>query len=41
MTTHDQMIRALVAAVESPGHGIRIVEVPEIRAGLRVSQPSG
>ncbi len=34
LVTHDQMIRALVAAVESPAHGIRHVEVPEIRAGL-------
>ena len=31
LVTHDQMIRALVAAVESPARGIRIVEVPEIR----------
>jgi hypothetical protein len=30
------MIRALVAAVESPAHGVRSVEVPEIRAGLRL-----
>ena len=35
LVTHDQMIRALVAAVESPARGIRIVEVPEIRAGLK------
>ncbi|HYW84215.1 MAG TPA: NAD(P)-dependent oxidoreductase [Spirochaetia bacterium] len=34
----DQMILALVEAVESPARGTRIVEVPEIRsAGLRLS----
>ncbi len=35
LVTHEQMVRALVASVESPPHGVRIVEVPEIRAGLR------
>jgi nucleoside-diphosphate-sugar epimerase len=30
LVTHGQMIRALVAAVESPASGIRVVEVPEI-----------
>ena len=35
LVTHQQMVRALVASVESPAHGVRIVEVPEIRAGLR------
>ncbi len=34
----DQMILALVEAVESPAHGTRIVEVPQIRsAGLKLS----
>jgi nucleoside-diphosphate-sugar epimerase len=30
LVTHAQMLRALVAAVESPASGVRIVEVPEI-----------
>jgi hypothetical protein len=34
LVTHEQMIRALVAAVEAPVQGVRIVEVPEIRKGL-------
>jgi hypothetical protein len=34
LVTHEQMIRALAAAVESPVQGVRIVEVPEIRAGF-------
>jgi uncharacterized protein YbjT (DUF2867 family) len=34
LVTHEQMIRALAAAVESPVQGVRIVEVPEIRKGL-------
>jgi len=33
LVTHEQMIRALVDAVETPADGIRIVEVPEIRQG--------
>ncbi len=32
LVTWRQMVAALVAAVESPAHGERIVEVPEIRA---------
>jgi uncharacterized protein YbjT (DUF2867 family) len=35
LVTHAQMLRALVGAVESPAAGVRIVEVPEIRSGLR------
>jgi uncharacterized protein YbjT (DUF2867 family) len=31
LVTLEQMIRALVHAVENPGRGVRIVEVPEIR----------
>jgi len=31
--THAQMVRALVASVENPVQGVRIVEVPAIRAG--------
>ena len=34
LVTHEQMVRALVAAVESPAQGVRIVEVPEIRKGF-------
>jgi uncharacterized protein YbjT (DUF2867 family) len=34
LVTHEQMVRALVAAVEHPVQGVRIVEVPEIRRGL-------
>jgi uncharacterized protein YbjT (DUF2867 family) len=38
LVTLDQLILALVEAVESPVQGSRIVEVPEIRAaGLRLS----
>lgn len=33
LVTREQMIAALVRAVENPPHGVRIVEVPEIRAG--------
>ena len=33
LVTHEQMVRALVAAVENPVQGVRIVEVPAIRAG--------
>jgi len=31
LVTLEQMTRALLSAVENPAHGIRIVEVPEIR----------
>jgi len=31
LVTLDQMIRALLHAVASPSHGVRVVEVPEIR----------
>jgi len=34
LVTHAQMLHALVTAVEHPAVGIRIVEVPEIAAGL-------
>jgi len=33
LVTIDQMLEALVEAVEHPPAGIRIVEVPELRAG--------
>jgi uncharacterized protein YbjT (DUF2867 family) len=33
LVTHRQMIAALAQAVERPAAGVRIVEVPEIRAG--------
>jgi uncharacterized protein YbjT (DUF2867 family) len=31
LVTLDQMVEALVAAVEAPPSGVRVVEVPEIR----------
>jgi uncharacterized protein YbjT (DUF2867 family) len=31
LVTLDQMVRALLLAVTSPSHGVRVVEVPEIR----------
>ena len=31
LVTLDQMVRALAYAVENPCHGVRIIEVPEIR----------
>ena len=37
LVTHEQMVRALLSAVENPCQGIRIVEVPQIRsAGLQL-----
>lgn len=39
LVTHEQMVRALVAAVENPVQGVRIVEVPEIRRGLASGPP--
>jgi uncharacterized protein YbjT (DUF2867 family) len=33
LVTHRQMVAALTEAVERPAAGVRIVEVPEIRAG--------
>lgn len=30
----DQMVPTIVAAVESPATGVRVVEVPAIRAAL-------
>jgi hypothetical protein len=36
LVTLQQMIAALVRAVENPAHGVRVVEIPEIRqAGTR------
>jgi uncharacterized protein YbjT (DUF2867 family) len=32
LVTLEQMVRSLVAAVETPARGIRVVEVPEIRS---------
>ncbi len=40
LVTLEQMVRALVDAVEAPARGVRIVEVPEIRAAGKNS-PSG
>ncbi len=39
LVTLEQMVRALVQAVEAPAQGVRIVEVPEIRA-VGKSSPS-
>jgi uncharacterized protein YbjT (DUF2867 family) len=36
LVTIDQMVAALLRAVENPVSGVRIVEVPEIRAGAGV-----
>jgi uncharacterized protein YbjT (DUF2867 family) len=33
LVTREQMIDALTVAIENPASGIRMVEVPEIRAG--------
>lgn len=33
LVTREQMVRALVNAVENPADGVRVVGVPEIRAG--------
>ena len=33
LVTREQMIRALIHAVEHPASGVRVVEVPEIRSG--------
>jgi len=35
LVTVDQMITALAAAVEHPAHGVRVVEAPEIRGGIK------
>jgi len=38
LVTHAQMLRGLIAAVESPVSGVRVVEVPEIARGLSSPQ---
>jgi len=38
LVTHAQMVAALVSAVENPASGVRIVEVPEIRAAGRLER---
>lgn len=35
LVTLEQMVTALMAAVENPAHGIRVVSVPEIRSAWR------
>ncbi len=40
LVTREQMLRALVHAVEAPACGVRLVEVPEIR-GTAKNAPSG
>jgi hypothetical protein len=37
LVKREQMVRALVSAVENPCRGIRIVEVPEIRSAGSLS----
>ncbi len=34
LVTLEQMVTALMAAVENPAHGIRVVSVPEIRSAM-------
>jgi len=34
LVTLEQMVTALMAAVENPAHGIRVVSVPEIRSAI-------
>ncbi len=34
LVTLEQMVNALAWAVDHPGHGVRVIGVPEIRAGL-------
>jgi len=34
LLTWKQMVAALATAVEAPAQGVRVVEVPEIAAGL-------
>jgi uncharacterized protein YbjT (DUF2867 family) len=41
LVSHEQMLGALAAAVERPGEGLRIVEVPEIRLGADRAAASG
>jgi len=33
LVTLEQMVAAIVRAVENPARGVRVVEVPEIRRG--------
>ncbi len=40
LVTHEQMLRTLQVAVETPARGVRIVEVPDIRCGLKVTAAS-
>lgn len=40
LVTLNQMIAALVVAVEHPARGVRIVEVPEIRSGCNLAKPA-
>jgi hypothetical protein len=40
LVTLEQMVCALVHAIENPSHGARVVEVPEIRAGRGFSATS-
>jgi uncharacterized protein YbjT (DUF2867 family) len=43
LVTLPQVVRALVEAVETPAQGVRVVEVPQIRAaqGISYSRPPG
>jgi hypothetical protein len=33
LVTLAQMVRSLVTSVENPSHGVRVLEVPQIRSG--------
>lgn len=41
LVTIDQMLAALVNAVENPAAGIRVIEVPQIRAAKISARPNG
>jgi len=41
LVTLDQLVRALLFAVASPSHGVRVVEVPEIRVPGGLTATSG
>ncbi len=40
LVTLKQLVRALVEAVENPAHGVRVVEVPQIRAAGKIPRLS-
>ncbi len=40
LVTLEQMVTALLAAVENPARGIRVASVPEIRAAKAMKSPA-